>query len=75
MKVMLNCCPRPSVYPLFRGEDKKAETAVATQIPAATEQPKTDTVQITAKSTETQPEAQPKTNEEPKKCEGPDCKK
>ena len=64
MKVMFNCCPKPLAYTLFRGEDKKPET------PAVTEQPKTDTVEIK------QPTGtQSKTDKEPEKCEGPDCKK
>ncbi|HPT41468.1 MAG TPA: hypothetical protein PLG15_03695 [Candidatus Gastranaerophilaceae bacterium] len=79
MKVMFNCCPRPSVYTLFRGEGKKPETttvvAQTTAAAPAAEQSKTDTVQITTKTTEKAPEVQPKQETEPKKCEGSDCKK
>lgn len=69
MKVIFNCCPRPSFKPLFKGEDKKPEVAPA---PVAEQPVKKDTVEITNKPAETQSKTVETVE---KKCEGPDCKK
>lgn len=91
MKIVLNCCSKPSLFkqngmPLFKGaEAKKAEAKAETTVELKP-QPKADTVELSSK-TEKAPKAEAKEvkaeqKTEPKteakaeaKCEGDACKK